>query len=116
MSIANNIKRIRKEYGLTQTDLGKIAGVSDKAVSKWEIGSAEPRMGAVQKMADYFGIPKSKIIDEYGEFLTEREILINKAFADRPELRRLITAAEKLSDDDLDRIIKMTEALVPEEK
>lgn len=42
MSIAENIKRIRAEHGLSQAELGKIAGVSDKAVSTWELGLKIP--------------------------------------------------------------------------
>lgn len=61
--IGNNIKKLRETYKLTQADLGKIAGVSDKAVWTWENGTAEPRMGAIQKIADYFGIPKATLID-----------------------------------------------------
>lgn len=64
MSIAENIKRIRTEHGLSQAELGKIAGVSDKAVSTWELGLKTPRMGAVEKMANYFGITKSAIVDD----------------------------------------------------
>ena len=64
MSIAENIKRIRTEHGLSQAELGKIAGVSDKAVSTWELGIKTPRMGAVEKMANYFGIAKSTIVDD----------------------------------------------------
>lgn len=64
MSIAENIKRIRLEHGLSQAELGKIAGVSDKAVSTWELGIKVPRMGAVEKMANYFGIAKSVIVDD----------------------------------------------------
>ena len=64
MSIAENIKRIRIEHGLSQAELGKIAGVSDKAVSTWELGIKTPRMGAVEKMANYFGITKSAIVDD----------------------------------------------------
>lgn len=63
MNIAENIKRIRDQYQLTQEDLGKIAGVSNKAVWAWENGTAVPRMGAIQRIADRFGIPKSVIID-----------------------------------------------------
>lgn len=61
--IKDNIKKLRQEHGLTQSELGRIAGVSDKAVSTWERGDAEPRMGAVEKMAAYFRISKSAIID-----------------------------------------------------
>ena len=64
MSIAENIKRIRTEHGLSQAELGKIAGVSDRAVSTWELGIKTPRMGAVEKMANYFGIAKSAIVDD----------------------------------------------------
>ncbi|HHX72889.1 MAG TPA: helix-turn-helix domain-containing protein [Clostridiales bacterium] len=63
MSIAENIKKLREDHGLTQRELGIIAGVSDKAISSWERGSKEPRMGAIQRLADHFGIKKSDIID-----------------------------------------------------
>ncbi|MBP3649142.1 MAG: helix-turn-helix domain-containing protein [Clostridia bacterium] len=64
MAISDNIKRLRESFGLTQIQLGAIAGVSDKAVSTWERGDNIPRMGAIQRMADYFGVPKSAIIEE----------------------------------------------------
>lgn len=63
MSIADNIKRLREQHGLTQRELGEIAGVSDKAVSTWELGLKEPRMSAISKLAAYFGITKSALLD-----------------------------------------------------
>ena len=64
MSVADNIRRLRLKHGLTQKEFGAIAGVSDKAVSTWEKGIKDPRMGAVGKLAEYFGIPKSAILDD----------------------------------------------------
>lgn len=64
MSIGENILRLRESRGMTQEEFGDIADVSSMAVSQWENGRAVPRMGAVQKIADYFGINKSEIIDE----------------------------------------------------
>jgi transcriptional regulator with XRE-family HTH domain len=64
MSIAENIRRLRQRHGLSQAEFGAIAGVSDKAVSTWETGAKEPRMGAIQKLADHFHISKSDIIDD----------------------------------------------------
>ena len=64
MTIADNIKRLREQHGLTQAELGEIAGVSDKAVSTWENGTAEPRMGAVQRIAEHFNITKGSIVDD----------------------------------------------------
>jgi transcriptional regulator with XRE-family HTH domain len=75
MSIGANIKRLRERFGLTQLQLGEVAGVSDKAVSTWEKGVNVPRMGAIQKMADYFGVPKSEIIeDKENQPITEDEL------------------------------------------
>ena len=64
MGIGENIRRLRELHGLTQEELGKVAGVSSMAVSQWENGRAVPRMGAVQRLADRFGITKGELIDE----------------------------------------------------
>lgn len=64
MSIAENLRRIRAESGLTQEEFGRVAGVSAMAVSQWENGRAVPRMGAVQRIADHFGVNKGAVIDE----------------------------------------------------
>jgi len=66
MPISENIRKLREKFGITQKDLAEIAGVTDKAVSTWELGTYEPRMGAIQKISDYFGIQKSNIIEENG--------------------------------------------------
>lgn len=72
--IGDNIKNLRERFGLTQAQIGDIAGVSDKAVSTWEKGTVVPRMGAIQKLADYFHIPKSQIIEESKRPLTDTEL------------------------------------------
>jgi transcriptional regulator with XRE-family HTH domain len=66
MSIGMNIKKLREMHNLTQVELAKIAGVTDKAVSAWETETKEPRMGVIQKIADHFGIKKSNIIEDNG--------------------------------------------------
>jgi repressor LexA len=63
MSVSENIRKFREEHGMTQSELGDILGVTDKAVSAWELGTREPRMGVIQKLADYFGVRKSDIIE-----------------------------------------------------
>lgn len=66
MGLAENIKLLRLTKGLTQKELADIVGVSDKAVSTWESGSKEPRMGTIQVIADHFGILKSDLIEDDG--------------------------------------------------
>lgn len=66
MSIAENIKKLREYYNLSQKELAEIAGVTNKAVSTWETGNNEPRMGAIQKISEHFHIKKSDIIEDFG--------------------------------------------------
>ena len=48
----NLLTRLRSEKGYSQYQLGQLIGVSDKAVSKWENGSAKPRMSTCCKLAE----------------------------------------------------------------
>lgn len=66
MSIAENIKKLRLSHGMSQAEFGAIAGVTDKAVSTWETGAKAPRMGAITRLAEHFGISKSDIIEDEG--------------------------------------------------
>ena len=69
MGIKENLKALRKQHNLSQQEMAKIAGVTDKAISTWESGTRIPRMGAIQKMADYFGLQKSDIIEDNSRIL-----------------------------------------------
>ena len=86
-------------------ELGKIAGVTDKAVSTWEIDAKIPRMGAVQKMAEYFHVPKSTILDD--------ETYAVPVVADlSPELRALEAAINQLNDEGCEKLLDYADDLV----
>lgn len=78
MSIRKNIIRLREIYQVTQEQLADIAGVSRGAVAQWEGGFTEPRMGAIQKMADYFKIAKWNIIEDGGMDELEFTMPVNR--------------------------------------
>lgn len=119
MTIAENIKKIREHYGLTQAELGEIAGVSDKAVSTWENGTAEPRMGAIQKIAEHFHISKGSIVDDKdqtsgqneGYYFDDEAAELAQEIYEDPELRVLLKAKRDLSKDDMEVIVNMIKAL-----
>lgn len=64
MSISTNIKRLRESKGLTQEELAKALGMSRPAVTQWETGWSQPRMGTIEKLAEFFGVSKADIIDD----------------------------------------------------
>jgi repressor LexA len=65
VAIGDNIKRLRKSFGMTQMQLADKLGVSNKTVSSWEAGEGAkvPRMDVIEKMSALFGITKAAIID-----------------------------------------------------
>lgn len=86
MSIGHRIKKLRLEHNLSQLELGKIAGVTDKAVSTWEQDIKTPRMGAIEKMAAYFRVTKGYIIDgESSEFTSP----VPPGFEPIPKMQRV---------------------------
>ena len=47
----NNLKKIRKEQGISQGRLAMMLGVTQGAVSQWETGRAAPNMFVLKKLA-----------------------------------------------------------------
>lgn len=66
MGIRDNIIKLRKIFDVTQRELADVAGVTENAVSKWENGYAEPRMGAIERIAACYGLSKMNIIEDGG--------------------------------------------------
>lgn len=52
----------RVRLNLSQTDLGNILGVSNKAVSKWENGKSKPHVDMMKKLAVVFGVSIDDIL------------------------------------------------------
>ncbi|MBQ2769313.1 MAG: helix-turn-helix transcriptional regulator [Clostridia bacterium] len=54
MRFSERLKELRTERKITQTDLAKSIGYTQKAVSKWELGKTEPTASALIKIAAFF--------------------------------------------------------------
>ena len=54
--LKDNIKKYRKEMGLTQEELAEALGVTTGAVSKWENGNNVPDVMTLMELADFFNI------------------------------------------------------------
>ncbi|KRO03642.1 hypothetical protein IV54_GL002165 [Levilactobacillus paucivorans] len=61
--ISSQIKVLRSKMGWSQSQLADKLGVSKQSVSNWETNLKTPRMGALQKMSDLFGVSIGQITD-----------------------------------------------------
>ncbi len=62
--VSQNITRLRKENGLTQAELAKLIGYSDKAISRWETGDVIPDLETIYALSEVFGAPVSAITEK----------------------------------------------------
>lgn len=53
--IGNRIRERRKALGLSQKQLAKKVGLNYTTVSKWEMGTSEPRVFCAICLAQFFG-------------------------------------------------------------
>lgn len=57
MSFGERLRKIRKERGLRQEDIGKVAHVGKSTVSQWENNIHTPDLETVSKIAAYLNVP-----------------------------------------------------------
>ncbi|MFA6995222.1 MAG: helix-turn-helix transcriptional regulator [Patescibacteria group bacterium] len=63
--LANNIKKLRKNKGISQDKLSKLTGVTLHAITKIEIGATlDPRVNTVKKIADALGCGVDKLLSK----------------------------------------------------
>lgn len=129
MSIGKNIKYLREKNNMNQNEFGKLFDVTDKAVSTWENDIKIPRMGTIQKIADYFSLTKSQIIEDelynkkkyenikvYDEddrpyVLDDEALALIDSLRTRPEMKILFSVSKKATKDDILKTVKIIEAL-----
>lgn len=55
-NVGKVIKLLRKSRNLSQTELGKVLGVSARTVSDWEHNNTEPNIHAIRTLVKFFDI------------------------------------------------------------
>lgn len=62
-SFGTIISALRKEKGMTQLDLAREMGVTDKAVSKWERDLSFPDVASLPKLAEVLGVSVDELLE-----------------------------------------------------
>lgn len=85
IKIGANIKRLRREKGVTQEQLAEIMNVSSAAISKWETGETYPDITLIFPLSHYFNVSVDELMG-YDASLIEEEI--KAVISKYQELRR----------------------------
>lgn len=62
LNLSTNLRRLRTANGMTQEDLADILGVTHKAISRWETGTAYPDIEMLPSLAEYFGVSLEELL------------------------------------------------------
>lgn len=73
---SKNLKHYMQLYNLSQTDISQITGVSQQSVSNWLNCKLMPRMGVIEKLANYFKIKKSDLLEDRSEKNNKANIIL----------------------------------------
>lgn len=77
-TFAENLKRLRKQRKITQTELSKSTGIGRSALSMYETGQREPDFETLEVLADYFNVDMDFLVGRESKKLTlsdEQEVL-----------------------------------------
>lgn len=105
MTLAENIRFSREKIGMYQSDLGKALGVSAQAISKWELGKAEPDRESILKMCELFDVSADELLGRDPGTKKEAAPLGGLEEALREKYRQLTPDQQKQADLYLDFLI-----------
>ena len=68
MELKENIRRLRNERKITQTELAKALNTTLKTVSHWETGYTEPSVCQLIAIADFFKVSLDELVGRDFDF------------------------------------------------
>ena len=116
MAFADKLKIYRTNLDLTQEELGKKIGVSQKTISAWEVGRSEPTMKEITQLCNIFDCTLADLSDtrdrKVGEITMEdlKEKIKNLSLFELHNVYRMITDIIQ-EKEQLQQIIKEKEEL-----
>lgn len=97
---SRNLNHYLNSYRYTQREVADRIGVSAQTFNTWCQGIALPRMGKIQKLADFFGISKSDLIDPPSNC---------HASPLHPAVQRVAEIMEDLNEEGINKIVEYAE-------
>ncbi|MDD2233648.1 MAG: helix-turn-helix transcriptional regulator [Desulfitobacteriaceae bacterium] len=116
--IGKIIKELRTEKGVTQKELSDYLGLTPKMVSFYENEERFPPQDILNKLADYFSttvdyiLGRSKIRELPSNDVTELLETLHK----RPEMKALFSLSKNATKEDIEKTMKIIEALKNESR
>lgn len=107
--VSNNLNELAKRKGVIPADLVRDLGIAEATIRSWFNGTKYPRIQSVQQLADYFGVPRSRITEEW----VPNKIRSNGRVVRVPVLGTIACGSPILSEENIDYYEDELEELLP---
>lgn len=116
--MAENIQRLMDNRGIDRNKICADLGFKYTTFTDWVKGNTYPRIDKIELMANYFGVPKSELVEKYTEgYYTDREAAeFAEYLRTRPGARMLFSAAKDMSKEEMEETVKYIEFLKSKHK
>ena len=118
---SENLKRLMDKNEKRQSDLVNDLSIKQSTLSDWLNAKKFPRIDTVEKLATYFGVKKSALIEKYipnqkqTYYLDPEVAELADQLHKNPELRILFDASKKLTKEDIQFVRDMVDRMKREE-
>lgn len=110
-----NLRRLREERGLNQTELAEILGTTKQSVNRYEKNLREPNIKTASEFAKRLGVPLHVLTGEQAAPSPSSEDKELMEYLDvlktRPECRMLFKLTKDASKADVEKAVAIVEAL-----
>jgi len=120
--IAKNLRYYIAKSGKPQNEIAKVCGIGATTLNNWVRGVSSPNFYNVQVLAEYFGIPKTALIDEHETdwdridwnpktqemyYLDDNSANLAQFAFEHPEYKVLFDASMKVKPEDIQFVLEM---------
>lgn len=104
-----NLKSLRESRKITQSQLGEYLGAKKSAISLWESGKRQPDQETLVRIATYFDVTVDYLLGREEQSSTPAQ---EKAPADDPLTEQIMAKAQKMSDKERLKLLKLIDLVV----
>lgn len=109
---AANLRRYMEMNGKSRRDVSEAIGVSYYTLTDWVKGKKYPRMDKVEKLAAYFGILKSDLIEDKDEECIDEKPTTKQDDGLSEEKRQFNAILQECTDDEAKALLAMSQAFL----
>lgn len=117
--MAENIQRLMDSRGIDRNKICADLGFKYTTFTDWVKGNTYPRIDKIEMMANYFGVPKSELVEKYvegGYYSNAEAAEFAEYLRTRPGARMLFSAAKDITKEEMEETVKYIEFLKSKHK